>query len=101
MTDDSNGHEADNPSQAESLTYDLNADERPSEAVVTAVAAVTDTSVLDLDPLYHVIDPEHLDGLITGRTGNGIPAESSVTFHFSGCRVTVTQDTVHVQIETE
>lgn len=64
-------------------------DEAPtSERVIDAVADATDSEPTDLDPLYHVIDPDALDRLFstTGRTGR---TEGSVKFEFGGCRVMV------------
>lgn len=78
------------------LTYTLDEDERPSEAVVLAVASLTDTKIIDLDPLYNVIDTDHLDGLFDDSGDTQLLADSSATFPFNGCTVTVTQDTVYV-----
>lgn len=39
------------------------ASERASEAVVTAVAALTDTDPTDLAPLYDVVEPDAVDSL--------------------------------------
>lgn len=69
------------------ITYEIGEDERPSEAVVRATAALTNRSVIDLDPLFDVIDPDHLDGLFdtVGMEPGG--EERSVTFTFNGCHV--------------
>lgn len=82
------------------FTYDIDRDELPSEAVVRAVAAVTNTSPLVLDPLYHVIDPDNLDEVLQrrGRHGGG----TELTFTFEGCEVTVTSERVRtVLVETD
>lgn len=76
------------------IEYELDDDEPPSAAVVRAVASLTNTSVLDLDPLYDAVDPDHLDGLFAG---DSTPGGSSVTLLFNGCRVTVTEDVVRVE----
>lgn len=81
------------------VTYEIDGDERPSEAVVRAVASITNTPLLDLEPLYDVIDPEHLDGMFDGP--GGAAAGSSVTFRFNGCRVTVSPETVHVRRDAD
>lgn len=99
MTDDNNAPETNDSTRTESLSYELDADERPSEAVVHTIAELTDTSVLDLNPLYNVIDPEYLDGMITGRKDSGTIEECSTSFHFNGCLVTVNQNTVRIQID--
>ncbi len=67
----------------------------PSEAIVRAVAAATDTAILDLDPLYDVIDPDNLDGAFASG-GDGSHLE--LTFTFNGCAVRVTQDRVDVTL---
>lgn len=101
MTDDNTPPETNEATRTESLSYELDADERPSKAVVHAVATLTDTSILDLNPLYHTIDPDHLDSIITNRRNDGTITKSSVSFHFSGCLVTVNQHTVRVQIDDD
>lgn len=97
MTDNSTSPGSNDPAQTESLSYELDEDERPSEAVVQVVAALTDTSILELEPLYHTIDPENLDRIITGGPDRGTTSERSVSFHFNGCQVTVNQHTVRVE----
>lgn len=89
------GGDDDRPDRAHRLTYEIDGDESPSIAVVRAVAALTDTSPLDLDPLYDVVDPEHLDGLFEGTGDDTVRTES--TFTFDGCEVTVTDDVIHVE----
>lgn len=78
------------------LTYTLDDDERPSEAVVRAVASLTDSRIIDLDPLYDVVDPDHLNGLFDRSGDRRLHTDSSVTFEFNECTVTVTQSTVYV-----
>lgn len=80
------------------LTHEIDSDEQPSRAVVRAVASVTNTPVLDLDPLYEAIDPDHLDGICgeTNRTERAV--ESSISFPYNGCRVTVQGDRVFVRV---
>ncbi|ELY56267.1 hypothetical protein C491_15007 [Natronococcus amylolyticus DSM 10524] len=101
MTDDNTPSGPNDATRSKSLSYELDADERPSEVVVHAVATLTDTPILDLDPLYHTVDPDHLDGMITGRKSSGTPTESSFSFHYHGCRVTMNQHTVRVQIDDD
>jgi len=80
------------------LTYRIDDGEPPSEAVVRAIASLTNTPVLDLEPLYEVVDPNHLDGVL-GSDAPGVE-EATVTIAFGGCRVTVTRDEVRVQVRT-
>lgn len=75
--------------------YDRGREEAPSEAVVHAVADLTGTDPLDLEPLYHVIDPDVLDGVFL-RDPEGV-VEAEITIEYNECTVTVTPDTVHVR----
>ncbi len=68
-------------------------DDRPSEAVVHAVAAATDRSVTDLDPLYGVVDSDSLDALL--ERGSSAAAR----FRYEGCDVRVTG--THVVVWTD
>lgn len=78
------------------LTYEIDANESPTEAIVYAVASFTDTPILDLDPLYDVINPDQVDAMLETPEENGIK-ERTIQFHFNGCQVTVTQEKVHVR----
>jgi len=86
------GRSAGDAVDAATLTYRIDDAERPGNAVVRAVAAFTDTSPLDLDPLGRVIDFRSLDGLLDGST-----AAPSVSFRYGGCHVTITPDSVRVR----
>lgn len=98
MTDEPrNDESAANQATADAdITYSLDVDERPSEAVVRAVSLLTNTPVLDLDPLYEVIDPDHLNGLFDNTPESGVQKDSEVSFRFAGCSVTVTKGAVYV-----
>lgn len=61
-------------------------DERVSETVIAAVAAVTDADPLEMDPLYEAIDPDALDRLFRPSAGSASP---HLEFSFAGCRVEV------------
>ena len=90
------GFEGDPSKQSLQLTYDVDADEFHSEAVVRAVASLTNTSPLDLDPLYNVVDPVHLDGIF--ETSQSAPTtEGSFAFTFGGCWVAVTREKIRVR----
>lgn len=100
MTDDphdDDGIEYDLSARGSEVTYDIDDAELPSQAVVRAVASVTNRSVLDLNPLYDVIDPGHLDGLFEDAGENSAFEERSVTFDFNECRVTLTPTEVRVR----
>lgn len=58
----------------------------PSVAIVAMVAAVTETSPLDVDPpLTDIVDPDAIDMLFESRQDDG--SESSVVFYLDGCQV--------------
>lgn len=62
-----------------------------SETVIAAVAEATDTDPLDLEPLYTVVDPDALNGLV--RQSVGSPSSSvEINFSMAGCDVTVHGD---------
>jgi len=65
-------------------------DEAPSDAVVRSVAAATDRTVVDLDPLYETVDSDALDDLFERG------ASVRMSFRYGGCDVTVTQ--LHVVV---
>lgn len=100
MTDSStttDGSEDGARTQAIETTYEIGEDEPPSRAVVRATSIATDRSVIDLDPLIEVIDPDHLDGVFDGRGEGSGHGELSVTFTFNGCNVSVEGQTIAVR----
>lgn len=101
MTDNNTngGTEPNDTAQSETIVAEIEEGERPSEVIVRAVATLTNTAILDLDPLYNTIDPEHLDNLTDGR-GESAIEDSSISFRYNGCLVTVSQGTVRVRADT-
>ena len=89
------GGDDDRSAQSLRFTYELDEDEQPSEAVVRAVAALTNRSSLDLEPLYDVIDPSHLNELFVETDHGAVSTELS--FEFNGFDVTVTHDEIYVR----
>lgn len=69
------------------LRVDVPGDQGVSTAVVEAVSDRTETPVLDLPPVYDVVDPDALDVLFEGRETHG-----AVTFRYAGQVVTVRSD---------
>ncbi|WP_049890196.1 HalOD1 output domain-containing protein [Natronorubrum sulfidifaciens] len=59
-----------------------------SLSVIEALAAETDTDPIELEPLYHVIDPEALDQLFQ----QGTATDAAVTFPYGGHTVEVRGD---------
>ncbi|WP_164471639.1 HalOD1 output domain-containing protein [Halosimplex salinum] len=97
MTDDSTTDDDQNASSTSTtaqVTHRRSADTRPTVDVVRAVAAFTDTTVLDLEPLGDVIDTEALNDLFAERDAETNAAE--MTFEYERCTVTVTPDAVEV-----
>lgn len=79
-----------------STTVTATDEQRPSMAVIDLVAEATGVDALDLDPLYHAIDPEALDSLCTDSSGF-----SSLEFDYSGRTVVVEQvgDDIEISLE--
>lgn len=92
-TDD--GIENERPERSEAFTYERDPGETPTESVVRAVSAVTDTSPLELEPLYGTIDPDVLEG--TFGSPEDAPPGASMTIIYCSCEVTVTPREVHVR----
>ncbi|WP_165875357.1 HalOD1 output domain-containing protein [Natrarchaeobius chitinivorans] len=65
-----------------------------TKAVVSAVAAVSDTNPLDVDPLHSTIDPDALNELSTPRSG--ADGALHITFEYHGYEVTASS---HGEIE--
>lgn len=66
------------------VEYDRSMD-TPSMAVVAAVAAMTRTDPMDLDPLHSSIDTDALDGLFTATNHR---RWGRVVFRFNGFEIT-------------
>ncbi|SFS08090.1 hypothetical protein SAMN05216559_3350 [Halomicrobium zhouii] len=80
-------------SRSNTTTYTRAPDELPSESVVRAVAAVTGTEPMALDPLYGSIDPDALDAVVESAPTTGEEGlTSSVRFRYQGTTVTIHGD---------
>lgn len=64
-------------------TFHAEENESPSEAVIRALAVVTDTRMEHVRPLYESVDPDSLDNLFRGRSTWG-----EVTFEHADCLIT-------------
>lgn len=65
-------------------------DETPTGVVVTAVACVTGSTVGEVSPLHHSVDPDSLNGLFDPtRRGR---RRGRVEFEHDGCEVSVRYD---------
>lgn len=72
-------------------TSGVGGDEAVSTAVVEAVSEASETSVVDLPPLYESVDPDALDTLFSGEQ-----TPDCLTFEYAGYLVTVHDDYVLV-----
>lgn len=97
MTDEASNPEDPSTATRKRLEYEISGDERASMVVVRAVATLTNTSPMDLDPLFQVIDPEYVDGVTEGQTSG----DPSLTFEYSDCHIEVTPNTVRVDPRIE
>lgn len=59
----------------------------PSIAIIGAVSALSEQHVMDIDPLYSVIDPDGLDFLMNGR--KAAQGDIRVSLELAGYEVTV------------
>ena len=87
-----------NPEEA--VTYEIGPSETVSDAVVRAVASVSNSPTVSsvtasepaetrrLDPLYAVIDPDALDALFRSTSAED-SRRGRVTFYYADCEVTV------------
>jgi hypothetical protein len=72
--------------------------ERPSEAVLFAIAEVRGCDPTDLPPLNGVIDPEALDDLFSVTAGGDSRCGGRLAFEYADCRVVVLGgERVHIQ----
>lgn len=63
-----------------------------SNAVVSAVADLTDTDPTSLEPLFATIDPDALEALFEPTAGGLERSPKRVVFTYSGCDVVVSGD---------
>lgn len=67
-------------------------DEQVSDALVRAVATAEGCDPLDLDPLYHAIDPDTIDALFDPVGTQRAAGTRTLTIAYHGHDVTVTDD---------
>lgn len=80
------------------VQFDRLDDEPLSVIVAQAVATHRDVDVTDLEPLHYTVDTDALERLFAPRA-DGLRTGGTVSFQYSGCRVTVTADG-EVTVET-
>lgn len=76
------------------VQIDPSSGQRPSTAIVEAIAALTDIDPLELEPLGDQIDPEHLDELFISPS-NSDRQHISVSFFYAGYHIDVSE-TKHI-----
>lgn len=84
----------DDPSRRDTAyvtTFDP-AGDRPSEAVVNAVAALREEDPGDLTPLYDVVEPDALDSFVEHAQRVGDEGTHQVWFTYEGLDVGVRSD---------
>jgi hypothetical protein len=87
---DTEGLEYDHTSNSYRITFDWRSAD-PSEAVIHAVAAVSDRDATELEPLYAAVEPDALDRLVTSMASVSSTG-GSVAFTFEGHQVHLTSD---------
>lgn len=78
------------------ISHEFSGDQTASNAVIEAVAAVSDTDPLELPPLYEAVDPEVLDALF--EHGHAADSDLRVTFSYNGFTIAV-RDGPHVTVQ--
>lgn len=71
------------------MEYEIGPTESVSTAVVRAVSAVEGQKPGSLRPLASVIDPDALDALFETRANGRPRTGGSLSFIYSGCRVSI------------
>lgn len=66
------------------ITYDWTKFETVCDAVVTAVAAVSDDDPAAIEPLYESVDPDSLDNLFATKNRSRDHLAGSVEFEYHG-----------------
>jgi hypothetical protein len=94
-TRDDEGSSSESSVDSYRFNHDWETDGSISTSVVRGVAAVTDESPEELEPLYETVDPDVLDELFSSLRGYG-----AVTFEYNGCTVTVNSNGV-IELEPE
>lgn len=75
-----------------SQIHAISADDSPVQCVVSAVAAETDRSPLEIPPIGEAVDPDALNALLSNGSD-----EIEVTFDYLGYELSVTHSEVRLQ----
>lgn len=82
--------DASTPPGAQTYVTEIDPDERPTEAVVAAVAEFAGSAPERLDPLYDAVEPDALDAFFDHAGRTDVPQR--LTFAYAGFEVTVEGD---------
>ncbi|UPW00975.1 hypothetical protein M0R88_02475 [Halorussus gelatinilyticus] len=74
------------------LTHELEADQTPSEGVVAAVSAASESDPADIEPLAEAIDPDAVDALFADHYDGTPRGTGYVQFAYAGYDVVVSGD---------
>lgn len=77
------------------FTYRMDPDERPTDAVVMAVAAVRNVPALELERLHDVIETDALNTLFSGTVESD--RDLRVQFTYADCLVEVSRPLIRVR----
>lgn len=75
----------------EVTSYPISHDERPSDAVLAAVAARTGRDAVELPTLYDAVDPDALDDLLDRSSGHGSQSDVALSMQYAGFDVRVSE----------
>lgn len=73
----------------EATTSQVAAADSLTDAVVFAVAEATDSGPTDIEPLYHVVNPDALSQLFDSLAGGQPRSDGRIVFTMEGCEVVV------------
>ena len=78
----------------ETIVIDGTSSEPVTEAIVHAVASLTERDPLELRPLFDVLDPDAIEGIFDRSVASDPPATATLTFTYEGCTVSTDGVTV-------
>ena len=91
---DSSQVDASGVTDDETIVIDGTSFETVTEAIIHAVASVTERDLLELRPLFDVLDPDAVEGIFDRPVTSEPPAAATLTFTYEGCTVSTDGVTV-------
>jgi hypothetical protein len=89
-TDSHSSMHSPSPTRPVLKRFDWTSYESASVAVIEAIADASNEEVIDLPPLYEMVDPDALDRLVTDDPYSPTPGQVDVSFTFDGYLVRIT-----------